>query len=272
MGRYDQYTPRMIVDSHCHLDRLKLKPEETLDDAVNTAMDRGVSHMLCVCISAENKAQVLEIADRYDSIFASVGVHPSDVPSEAAEPVVSVDALCEWSQAPKVVALGETGLDYYYGKEQREIQLASFTNHLQAAKKVSLPVIVHTRDAREDTISLIKAHGCSESAGVLHCFTESWDMAKAALDLNYYISISGIVTFKNAQALRDVVLKLPLERLLVETDSPYLAPIPYRGKPNQPKYVREVAEFVAELKGISLEALAEQTTENFFTLFKRAHR
>lgn len=221
--------------------------------------------MLCVCISEANKQAVLDIASSHPTVFASVGVHPSDV----ADDFPSVEELARWSDHPKVVALGETGLDYYYSVERREQQLESFANHLQAGKQLNLPVIVHTRDAREDTLASIRQHGCTRSAGVLHCFTESWAMAKAALDLNYYISISGIVTFRNAEELREVVRRLPLDRLLVETDSPYLAPVPYRGKPNEPKFVRQVAEFVAELKGIRYEALVEHTGENFLRLFTR---
>ncbi len=222
--------------------------------------------MLCVCISAENKSAVLDIASRHSDVYASVGVHPSDT----TESVVSVAELKRWAQSPDVVAIGETGLDYYYTKDTSAQQLESFRNHLLAAGELKLPVIVHTRDARGDTIDSIKRFGSKDSAGVLHCFTESWEMAREALDLDYYISLSGIVTFKNAEDLRDVARKVPLDRLLVETDSPYLAPVPFRGKPNEPRYVREVAEFVAELRGLSFEALAEVTTRNFYTLFARA--
>ena len=256
----------MLVDLHCHLDRLDLsRYEDGLDGAIAAAKEQGVKTMLCVCISEENKQQVVDIASKYEGLFCSVGTHPSDVTSE----VVSVETLVEWAKAPKVVALGESGLDYYYSKDYAEIQKQSFANHLVAGAQLDLPVIVHTRDARQDTLDLIKEYGSAESAGVLHCFTENWEMAKAAMDLNYYISISGIVTFRNAESLRDVVKKMPLDRLLVETDSPYLAPVPFRGKPNEPRYVREVAQFVADLKGISLESLAEITTNNFHTLFKR---
>ncbi len=259
----------MLVDSHCHLDRLKLEQcGGSLDAALDSALAQGVEHLLCVCISDQNRQEVLEIARMRSCISASVGVHPSDVTDQ----VVDVDTLRRWADDPKVVALGESGLDYYYTKDSAEQQKASFIHHLQAGKDLQLPIIVHTRDARQDTLDLIEQHGCRQSAGVLHCFTESWDMAEAALDMNYYISISGIVTFKNADALRDVAKRVPLERLLVETDSPYLAPVPFRGKSNQPQYVRAVAECVAELRGISLEALAKQTTENYYTLFNRSFR
>ncbi|WP_299592540.1 TatD family hydrolase [uncultured Microbulbifer sp.] len=257
----------MLVDSHCHLDRLKLdKFDGDLNAVLELARSRGVGKFLCVGISLENVDAVVSIAGRYDDVVCSVGVHPLDVESGLAE----VEKLKALSTRPNVVALGETGLDYYYSTETKEVQQQSFIAHLQAAAQVELPVIVHTRDAREDTINLIREHGSREHAGVLHCFTESWDMAKAALDLNYYISLSGIVTFKNAEELRDVARQVPLDRLLVETDSPYLAPVPYRGKPNIPAYVREVAEFIAELRGISYEELAAITTENFYRLFPRA--
>jgi len=257
----------MLVDSHCHLDRLKLdKFDGGLDEVLDLARSRGVGKFLCVGISLDNADAVVEIASRYKDVVCSVGIHPLDVESGLA----GVDELFLMGERPNVVALGETGLDYYYSTETKEVQQQSFIAHLKAAGRAELPVIVHTRDAREDTIKLIRTHGNLETAGVLHCFTESWEMAKSALDLNYYISLSGIVTFKNAEELRDVARKLPLDRLLVETDSPYLAPVPYRGKSNIPAYVREVAEFIAELRGIPYEQLAEITTENFFRLFPRA--
>ncbi|SHE64884.1 TatD DNase family protein [Microbulbifer donghaiensis] len=257
----------MLVDSHCHLDRLKLdKFDGDLDAVLDLARSRGVGKFLCVGISLENVERVVELAGQYDDVVCSVGVHPLDVDSGLA----GVDELVEMARKPNVVALGETGLDYYYSTDTKEVQQQSFIAHLQAAGRAQLPVIVHTRDAREDTIDLIREHGDSEHAGVLHCFTESWEMARAALDLNYYISLSGIVTFKNAEELRDVARRVPLDRLLVETDSPYLAPAPYRGKPNIPAYVREVAEFIAELRGMPFEQLAEITTENFYRLFPRA--
>ncbi len=257
----------MLIDSHCHLDRLSLEAcGGSLDAALAAARERGVDTLLCVCISDENREAVLSIARQYPNVFASVGVHPSDVMTE----VVEVETLKQWAADPAVVALGETGLDYFYSADSAAIQQASFAAHLQAAGQLDLPVIVHTREAREDTLTLIREHGNPDSAGVLHCFTESWDMAVAAMDLNYFISISGIVTFNSAADLREVVKKMPLDRLLLETDSPYLAPVPYRGKSNQPAYVREVAEFVADLKGIRLEALAEITSDNFYRLFRRA--
>ena len=257
----------MLIDSHCHLDRLSLeKYDNDLSLAINAALDRGIAKLLCVGISVNNREAVVSIAEQYQEVVCSVGVHPLDV----KEGLATVDNLFQWSQHPKVVALGESGLDYYYSEEEKEIQQESFGIHLQAAKKAQLPLIIHTRDARKDTIALIKEHGCSRHAGVLHCFTEDWEMAKQAIELNYMISISGIVTFKNANALREVVKKIPLDCLLVETDSPYLAPVPHRGKPNEPQYVREVAEYIAELKGLSFDELASITTANFYRLFPKA--
>ncbi|MBR9911568.1 MAG: TatD family hydrolase [Gammaproteobacteria bacterium] len=257
----------MLVDSHCHLDRLKLdKYGGSLDQALQAARLAGVEKFLCIGISLENRQRVTDLAAKYPDVRASVGVHPLDV----AAGLATEDQLVAWGENPDVVALGETGLDYYYSKDDLAVQQESFAIHLRAAGRAQLPVVVHTRDAREDTLSLIKEHGCLENAGVLHCFTESWEMAKAALDMNYYVSLSGIVTFKNAEELRDVARKLPLDRLLVETDSPYLAPVPFRGKPNEPAFVREVAKFVAELRGISYEQLCEATGENFHRLFRKA--
>lgn len=257
----------MLVDSHCHLDRINLTPYDgQLAGAIQAAHARGIQQMLCIGISLDNIQTVIDIAQQHPSVVASVGVHPCDV----KEGTASAEQLLQWAQQPKVVALGETGLDYHYETESKALQHESFALHLEVGGKTGLPVVVHTREARDDTIDLIKAHGSLEHAGVLHCFTEDWDMAKRALDLNYYISISGIVTFKNAEQIRDVVRKMPIDRLLVETDSPYLAPVPYRGKPNEPRYVREVAEFVAEVRGMAFEELAQQTTDNFYRLFTRA--
>lgn len=257
----------MLVDSHCHLDRINLTPYEgQLAGAIQAAHARGIQQMLCIGISLDNIQTVIDIAQQHPGVVASVGVHPCDV----KEGTASAEQLLQWAQQSKVVALGETGLDYHYETESKALQHESFALHLEVGGKTGLPVVVHTREARDDTIDLIKAHGSLEHAGVLHCFTEDWDMAKRALDLNYYISISGIVTFKNAEQIRDVVRKMPIDRLLVETDSPYLAPVPYRGKPNEPRYVREVAEFVAEVRGMAFEELAQQTTDNFYRLFTRA--
>ena len=254
----------MFVDSHCHLDRLDLTPYDgDLTAAIDAAKSRGVDRMLCIGIDMGNAKAVVDIASRYEGINASVGVHPMDV----NDSLVNIDELRTLALSPEVVAIGETGLDYYYTKESAELQRESFALHLKLSSELGKPVIVHTRDARDDTISIIRQHGDSAVAGVLHCFTESWEMASQALDENYYISFSGIVTFKNAAALREVAKKVPLDRILIETDSPYLAPIPYRGKKNEPKYVVEVAECIAELRGLAVEEVAEITSTNFDKLF-----
>lgn len=256
----------MLIDSHCHLDRLDLSPYDgDLKAALDAARAQGIRQFLCIGVSLENREAVLDLARTYADVAASVGIHPCDVESGIAQPA----QLVEWGRDPQVVALGETGLDYHYAEQTKKLQQQSFALHLEAGAQAGLPVVVHTREAREDTLGLIRECGSEEHSGVLHCFTDTWDMARRAMDMNYYISISGIVTFRNAVELRDTVKKLPLDRLLVETDSPYLAPVPYRGKPNEPKYVRQVAEFVAELKGMSLEALAEITSENFHRLFPK---
>jgi TatD DNase family protein len=259
----------MLVDSHCHLDRLDLEPYGgDLSKVIAEANARGVERMLCVGIDMANAEEVMRIAKAYSGVYAAVGIHPMDV--KAGEEIILPDMqqLKAWAEEDCVIAVGETGLDYYYTAESAEQQRESFKQHLLLSQQVNKPVIVHTREARDDTLTLIRQHGDDTIGGVLHCFTESWEMARQALDLNYYISFSGIVTFKNAAELREVVKQVPLERILVETDSPYLAPIPYRGKKNVPQYVVEVAECVAELKEVSFEELAEVTTRNFDNLFK----
>lgn len=254
----------MFIDSHCHLDRLKLAPYgDDLSKAIQAAKDNLVDLMLCVAIDLEHIDDVLNIAASYDNVFASVGVHPGSL--ECEEP--TVQRLIELAEHPKVIAIGETGLDYYYGEEHKELQLERFKKHLEAAKLTKKPVIVHTRDARQDTLDYIRNYSDSDVAGVLHCFTESLDMALQAIENNFYVSFSGIVTFKNATELQEVAKSLPLERILIETDAPYLAPVPFRGKPNEPKYVPEVAKFLAQLKNVSVEQIAEQTSENFNRLF-----
>ncbi len=254
----------MFIDSHCHLDRLKLDPYDgDLSKALDEAALQKVDTMLCVAIDLEHIEDVLNIADRYAQVFASVGVHPGSIDCE--EP--SVERLVTLSKRNKVIAIGETGLDYYYGQDHKALQLERFKNHLEVAKLTRKPVIVHTRDAKEDTLDLIGKHSDPDVAGVLHCFTEDLDMAYRAIEHNFYISFSGIVTFKNARELQDVAKALPLDRILIETDSPYLAPVPYRGKSNEPKYVPHVASFLAELRGVSVEEIAESTSDNFKKLF-----
>ncbi|SUD40858.1 TatD family hydrolase [Ectopseudomonas mendocina] len=257
----------MLIDSHCHLDRLDLAAHGgSLDAALDAARAAGVGHFLCIGVSADNAATVKGLAERYADVDCSVGVHPLDL-EPGAEP--ALDWLLGELEHPKVVAIGETGLDYHYEPESAALQQASFRLHLEAARITGKPVIVHTREARADTLALLREAALPQ-AGVLHCFTEDWEMAKAALDIGFYISLSGIVTFRNAEALREVARQVPADRLLVETDSPYLAPVPHRGKPNLPQYVREVAEYLAVLRGVSYETLAEQTSNNFKRLFPLA--
>lgn len=255
----------MLVDSHCHLDRLDLSAREGgLQAVIADAKARGVSHMLTVAVDLDSSKSLIELTSKHSNIYSSVGVHPLQ---DEELPMPSVEQLVSLADAPKVVAIGETGLDNFYSADSYQWQRESFINHLQAAQQVHKPIIVHTRDARDETIELLNQYSLP-SAGVLHCFTETWEMAKAALDLGFYISFSGIVTFKSADDLRAVVKKIPLDRILVETDSPWLAPVPYRGKQNEPQYVYEVAQTVADLKQVSLEQLAETTTNNFTRLFK----
>ena len=252
-----------MIDSHCHLDRLKHADGENLSDALARAEDEGVHGFLNVCIDLQNYDAVVEIAESDPRIAASVGVHPNEM--EQPEPML--DELLHRATHPKVVAIGETGLDYHYVTEGLERQQQRFRTHIEAAKSCRKPLIIHTREAREDTIRIMQEEGAAECGGVMHCFTESKEMAKQALDLGFYISFSGIITFRNAAPLREVVEMVPEDRLLIETDSPYLAPVPYRGKPNQPAYVRQVAEQVGALRGWSVEQVDQITTKNFERLF-----
>lgn len=253
----------MFVDSHCHLDRLEQSPEE-LAETLSFARNRGVEHFLCVCVSVNDYPKMLNAVAEFDDVSVSCGVHPLHQ-DEACE----FEELLAMADSDKVVAIGETGLDYFYSADTKEVQLTSFIDHIKVANQLHKPLIIHTRDAREDTISLLKEYKAPETTGVLHCFTENWEMAQAAIELGFYISISGIVTFKTATELQEVVKKIPSDKLLIETDSPWLAPVPYRGKQNQPGYVREVGEFIANLKGVSVEELAKVTTKNFYDLFNR---
>jgi TatD DNase family protein len=252
----------MLVDSHCHLNFPELIAE--IEPVLAHMREHGVGGALCVSVNLEDFPQVLELAETYDNIFASVGVHP-DYP-DATEP--DVRQLVRLAEHRKIVAIGETGLDYYRIEGDRSWQQARFRTHIRAARECGKPLIVHTRAAAADTVELLRQENASEIGGVMHCFTESWECAEAAMELGFYISFSGIVTFKNAQALREVARRVPLARLLVETDSPYLAPVPFRGKINRPGYVRYVAEEIARLRGTTLEEIAQTTTANFNTLFR----
>ncbi|MGL4474042.1 MAG: TatD family hydrolase [Shewanella sp.] len=256
----------MLIDSHCHLDRLKTAPDQaSLAKLLNDAKARGVDYFLCVNVRQQGFEQMCQRVQDFDNVFLSCGVHPLDVKDGLDVATMMPNALL-----PKVVAIGETGLDYFYADDTKVMQQQCFEQQVALAVEVNKPLIVHTRDARADTLAILRQGNADKVGGVLHCFTEDWDMAKAALDLGFYISVSGIVTFKNAGDLRTVIRKIPKDRLLVETDSPYLAPVPHRGQENQPAFVRDVAEFVAELRGESYQELALNTTNNFFNLFSQA--
>ena len=257
--------PTVLVDSHCHLDHLDLSDyQQSLTDLLQAAHNRGVGRFLSVGVDLASSKKLIELAAEYPSVQVSVGVHPLQK-SRPAIPEIS--ELVELGLQPGVVAIGETGLDNYYGSDSADWQQESFIRHLKAASQLSKPVIVHTREAREETLLTLREYADAQSSGVIHCFTETWEMARDAMDLNFFISFSGIITFRNASALREVVKKVPLERMLVETDAPWLTPMPYRGKQNEPQYVVEVAKAVAEIKGISFEEVAEVTSNNFEQLF-----
>lgn len=255
----------MLIDSHCHLDRLELTPYGgQLDGAIAAAHQRGVDLMLCVSIDMNNFPEVRAIAERYEEVYASVGVHPNETGGH--DP--SVEELVHLADHPKVIAIGETGLDYYRSEGDLEWQRARFRRHIAAAKQTGKPLIVHSREAREDTLRVLEEEGAHEVGGIMHCFVEDMATAERAMALGFLISFSGIVTFRNAAALQEVARMVPAEMLLVETDAPYLAPIPHRGKPNEPAYVRDVAEFVAKLRDVPVELLAQQTSDNFRRLFR----
>jgi TatD DNase family protein len=242
--------------------------EAGLDQIFATAKELNVNHMLCVSVDLDTFPQILSLARKYPNVFASVGVHPNT--ETVHEP--DVDELAKLASDPEVVAIGETGLDYYRSSGDLEWQRDRFRHHIRAAKQINKPLIIHSREAGPDLIKILREEGADTVGGVMHCFVDDWNTAQQAMDLNFYISFSGIVTFKNAQQVQDVARKVPLERMLVETDSPYLAPVPYRGKPNQPGYVHYVAKFIAELRGEDFESLSRQTTDNFFNLFPQATR
>lgn len=236
-------------------------------DAIRDDMAaQGVSHALCVSVSLSEWEKVHRLAQTYDNFYASVGVHPDH---DAADNLTAAD-LVRRAQSPKVVAIGETGLDYYRQSGDTSWQRTRFRLHIRAARETGLPLIIHTRDAAADTLALMREEGAEQVGGVMHCFTETMDVAEAAMAMNFYVSFSGIVTFKNATAIKEVARRVPLDRLLVETDAPYLAPAPFRGKTNHPALVRHVAEEIGRLRGIGLEDVAAATTRNFFTLFRRA--
>jgi len=258
----------MFIDSHCHINFPELAAR--MPEILAKMAENKVTHALCVSVDLPDFPQVLALAEQYPHIFASVGVHPDY--EDTPEP--TVQQLVELADHPKIVAIGETGLDYYRLEGDLEWQRERFRTHIRASREIRKPLIIHTRAASEDTIRLMKEEGAGTDAGgvagVMHCFTESLAVAEAAMEQGFYISFSGIVTFKSAKELQAVALAVPLERMLIETDSPYLAPVPFRGRVNEPGYVAHVAEYIATLKGVSLRDVAAQTSENFFNLFQTA--
>ena len=258
-----------MIDSHCHLDRLDLNPwGGKLNGALENAAGQGVGHFLCVAIELEHFPNILEMARQYEHISVSVGVHPNE--TDGHEP--GIEELVELAADPQVVAIGETGLDYFRNSKDDDLewQRNRFRVHIAAAKETMKPLIIHMRDATEDTLRILKEEGADQVGGVMHCFVENWEIAQRALDLNFDISFSGIVTFNSAKELKEVAIKMPIDRMLVETDSPYLAPVPFRGRPNYPAYVRHVAEYIAELRGMQWQEVAKITTDNFFRRFSTA--
>jgi TatD DNase family protein len=255
----------MYIDSHCHLNMLADEPGG-IDAMVAEAQQNGIQHILCIAIDKASCDEVKTIAASYSQVTASVGIHPNVDASEQ----FTVEELVAEASHPKVIAIGETGLDYFRSEGDLEWQRDRFRVHIEAAKQTLKPLIIHTREAREDTMSILEHEDAEKAGGIIHCFTENWETAKRALDIGFYISLSGIVTFKNATELQEVAKKLPLDRILIETDAPYLAPVPHRGKTNKPVFVKHVAEFLAELRGDTVENIAETTTANFQRLFPSA--
>lgn len=254
----------MFIDSHCHLDRIDLTPyHNDFSLFMHEAEHAGISAMLCIAIDLESFPAMSALVRPYSSVSMSVGVHPNV--TEGDDP--SVEQLIKLAEHKKVIAIGETGLDYFRSEGDLAWQHQRFRNHIRAARATKKPLIIHTREAGHDSLDVLAEESAQDVGGIIHCFAEDWAYAKKALDLNFYISFSGIVTFKNAKQIKDVAKKIPADRFLIETDSPYLAPVPYRGKPNYPIYVRYVAEELAALRAASVEDIARQSSENFYRLF-----
>lgn len=254
----------MIIDSHCHLNYLKLE-DTSLDDVIRNAKSAGIDKIVSISCAWHEVPDIQKIAEKYEDVFFSVGVHPSEL--DTYQP--SVEDIINMSQHHKCVAIGETGLDFHYNDSStKDKQVLKFVNHIQAGIKTKKPVIVHTRSAKEDTLNILRSENVEKCGGILHCFTEDYDMAKQAVDMGMYISFSGILTFKNAKDIQEVAKKLPLDRILIETDAPYLTPVPFRGKPNYPEYVRYVAEFLANLRNEPLEIIQQQTYKNTCDVFR----
>ena len=256
----------MLTDSHCHLDKVDLEPfNNDFQEMLDAAKDNGVNQFLCVCIDTEHFNDVLQPAQRYPQVHCSVGVHPTHKDSYAP----TTQELIDLAKHQEVIAIGETGLDYFRCEDDDMTwQHDLFRTHIRAAIATQKPLIIHTRSAKEDTIKLLKEENANQVGGVMHCFAEDWETAQQAMDLNFYISFSGIVTFNSAKELKEVARRVPADKYLIETDSPWLAPVPKRGKPNQPAYVKHVAEKMAELRGCSYAQIAKESTDNFKRLFK----
>ena len=254
-----------FTDSHCHLDRLDLsRSDNDFSRFYQDELAPALEQMLCVSIDLESYPAMMEMVQGFDNIHTSVGVHPND--KDRHEPTVK-ELVDFYQQYSSNVAIGETGLDYFRSSGDMQWQQQRFRNHIRAARELNRPLIIHTRDAREDTIRILQEENAADVGGVLHCFTESWEMAQQGMEMGFYVSFSGIVTFNNAADLRDVALKMPLERILIETDSPYLAPVPHRGKPNYPYYVEQVAQKMADLREMTIDEIASLTTQNYNQLF-----
>jgi len=255
----------MLIDSHCHLDRIDLSPyENDFSCFMQEAAVQQIEHLLSIAIDLESYPAMLELVAGFQQISVTVGVHPNV--QDCKDP--SVDELIALGKPDNVIGIGETGLDYFRSEGDLSWQHQRLRNHINAAKALKKPLIIHTREAKKDTLRILEEEGAGEVGGVIHCFTEDWEFAQQAMDLNFYISFSGIVTFNNATVIKEVAKKIPVDRFLIETDSPYLAPIPFRGRPNYPTYVRYVAEQIAELRGISVNKIADLSTKNFYDLFK----
>lgn len=255
-----------LTDSHTHFELLQDEGQQDLTPAIiERAQQEGIAYFLNVCVKMTRFQDVLRPAELFPFVFASAGLHPNDDSEE-----VDLQQLITAGSHQRVVGIGETGLDYFRSSGELDWQRDRFRRHISAAKALKKPLIIHMRDAKEDTLRILREESAQDVGGVMHCFTEDWETAKRALDLGFYISFSGIVTFKNALNIQDAAKNVPLDRILIETDAPYLAPVPMRGKKNEPAYLRHTAEFIANLRGVSLEEIASQTTKNFFTLFKGA--
>lgn len=262
--------PNYIVDTHCHLDLIE-KQEISFDKIIQNSLQHNVKILQTICTRVTELDKLLEYTKKHDFIYTSLGIHPCNVTEQPKISAAEILEIC--AKNPKIIGIGETGLDYYHDKSAIDLQKASFLEHIKASQENDLPIIIHSRDADLDMMEILVSEQKNKSfPALLHCFSSSKELAQKALDLGIYISISGIITFKNATQLQEIVKYLPLEFLLVETDSPYLAPTPFRGKTNQPAFTKYVVDFIAQLKGLSVEEVINKTSENFFTIFKRAQR